>query len=89
MNAFQRNGEAIGLEFFPMKDLPSGYAGSTDMGNVSHRVPAIHPMLASAPLHVTIHNAEFAKWAASELGDQAVLDGARFTVSAGAVTSDG
>ena len=34
-------------------------------------------MLASAPLHVTIHNAEFAKWAASDLGDQAVLDGAK------------
>jgi hypothetical protein len=47
------------------------------MGNVSHRVPSIHPMLAAAPLHCTIHNAEFAKWAASELGDAAAIDGAK------------
>jgi hypothetical protein len=47
------------------------------MGNVSHRVPAIHPMIAAAPPHVTIHHPEFAKWAASELGDAAALDGAK------------
>jgi hypothetical protein len=34
-------------------------------------------MLAAAPLHCTIHNPEFAKWAASELGDAAALDGAK------------
>ncbi len=43
-------------EFFPVKDLPAGYAGSTDMGNVSHRVPSIHPMLGVAPSNVIIHN---------------------------------
>ena len=47
------------------------------MGNVSHRVPSIHPMIAAAPPHVTIHNAEFAKWAGSELGEQAAIDGAK------------
>jgi metal-dependent amidase/aminoacylase/carboxypeptidase family protein len=51
--------------------------GSTDMGNVSHRVPSIHPMIAVAPPHVSIHNAEFTKWAGSEAGDRAVLDGAK------------
>jgi len=76
-DAFQRNGEAIGLEFFPMKELPSGYAGSTDMGNVSHRVPSIHPCLGVAPMNVIIHNAEFARHAVSEKGDQAVIDGAK------------
>jgi hypothetical protein len=34
-------------------------------------------MLAAAPLHCTIHNPEFAKWAASELGDAAAIDGAK------------
>ncbi|HXX46608.1 MAG TPA: M20 family peptidase, partial [Myxococcota bacterium] len=63
--------------FFPLDKLPPGVQGSTDMGNVSHRVPSIHPMIASAPLNVSIHNPEFAKWAASELGDRAVLDGAK------------
>jgi hypothetical protein len=47
------------------------------MGNVSQRVPSIHPMLAAAPLHCTIHNAEFAKWAGSEMGDAAAIDGAK------------
>ncbi|HTT96954.1 MAG TPA: M20 family metallopeptidase [Rhizomicrobium sp.] len=75
--AFERNGKAIGLDFFPMKELPSGYAGSTDMGNVSHRVPSIHPCLGVAPLNVIIHNAEFARYAVSAQGDQAVIDGAK------------
>jgi hypothetical protein len=44
---------------------------------VSQRVPSIHPMIACSPPNVSIHNAEFAKWAASELGDRAVLDGAK------------
>jgi metal-dependent amidase/aminoacylase/carboxypeptidase family protein len=75
--AFRRNAESLGREFFPMEKLPSGIQGSTDLGNVSYRVPSIHPMLAAAPLHVTIHNPEFAKWAGSELGDGAALDGAK------------
>jgi amidohydrolase len=75
--AYERNGATLGLEFFPMKDLPAGYAGSTDMGNVSHRLPSIHPCLGVAPLNVIIHNAEFARHAVSEKGDQAVIDGAK------------
>ncbi len=75
--AFEKNAAALGREFFPVKDIPPGFAGSTDMGNVSHRVPSIHPMLGIAPAHVVIHNAEFTRWAASEQGDKAVLDGAK------------
>jgi len=76
-DAFLHNAEALGREFFPVKEIPAGFAGSTDMGNVSHRVPSIHPMLAVAPAGVIIHNAEFATWAASEKGDAAVIDGAK------------
>jgi amidohydrolase len=75
--AFRHNAESLGREFFPMDKLPAGLQGSTDMGNVSQRVPSIHPMLASAPLHCTIHNAEFEKWAGSEMGEAAALDGAK------------
>ncbi len=50
---------------------------STDMGNVSHLVPSIHPMIAVAPPDVPLHSAEFARWAVSEDGDRAVLDGAK------------
>ena len=76
-NAYQTNAESLGRKFFPYEKLPSTVAGSTDMGNVSYRVPSIHPMIASAPAHVTIHNAEFEKWAGSDLGDKALLDGAK------------
>jgi amidohydrolase len=76
-HAFQANAEVLGREFFPYEKMPAGSAGSTDMGNVSHRVPSIHPMIASAPSGVVIHNPEFAKWAASEMGDLACLDGAK------------
>jgi len=75
--AFEKAGEALGREFFPLKDLQPGFAGSTDMGNVSHRVPSIHPMFAVAPSDVIIHNPEFTRWAASDRADKAVLDGAK------------
>jgi len=74
---YQTNAESLGRSFFPYEKLPPGMQGSTDMGNVSHRVPSIHPMIAVAPPHVAIHNAEFAKWAGSDAGDRAVLDGAK------------
>jgi len=74
---FERNAMALGREFFPIKDIPPGYAGSTDMGNVSHRVPSIHPMMGVAPANVIIHNAEFARYAAMPKGDRAVIDGAK------------
>jgi amidohydrolase len=76
-SAFRANAESLGRTFFPMDKLPAGLQGSTDMGNVSHRIPSIHPMLAAAPLHCTIHNSEFAVWAGSEMGDAAALDGAK------------
>ena len=47
------------------------------MGNISHRVPSIHPLISCAPPEVVIHNPEFAKWAASSLGDQSCIDGAK------------
>lgn len=75
--SFQANAETLGREFFPIDKLPAGLQGSTDMGNVSQYVPSIHPMLASAPLHCTIHHPEFAKWAGSEMGDAAAIDGAK------------
>jgi amidohydrolase len=74
---YQSNAEALGRVFFPLDKLPSSVMGTTDMGNVSHRVPAIHPMIAAAPIHCTIHAAEFAEHAGGPLGDAAALDGAK------------
>lgn len=50
--------------------------GSTDMGNVSYVVPAIHPMIQAAPQGTAIHTEDFERAAAADLGDRAVLDGA-------------
>ena len=74
---FQSHAESLGRDFVAYEDALKFGAGSTDMGNVSYRVPSIHPMLAVAPPNVVIHNPEFAQWAGSAQGDQAVIDGAK------------
>lgn len=51
--------------------------GSTDMGNVSHLVPSIHPMIASAPTGTAIHTRDFEKASITAQADQAVIDGAK------------
>ena len=45
-------------------------AGSTDMANVSHEVPTIHPMMAIAPEGTPGHSREFAEHAAGPGGDE-------------------
>ena len=57
-------------------DVVGAVVGSTDMGNVSHEVPSIHPMIAVAPPGVSIHTPEFARHAGGPAGDRAVMDGA-------------
>ena len=74
---YQENAESLGREFYDLERGAPVFSGSTDMGNVSHRVPSIHPMIACAPPNIIIHNPEFAQWAGSETGDLAVLDGAK------------
>ncbi len=51
--------------------------GSTDMGNVSHLVPSIHPMIASAPRGTAIHTLDFAKASVTNQADKAIIDGAK------------
>ncbi len=75
--SYDANIRRLGRTPIDASSLPSSFAGSTDMGNVSHRVPSIHPMIACAPSNVVIHNPEFTKWAGSDKGDEAVLDGAK------------
>jgi amidohydrolase len=45
-------------------------AGSTDMANVSHEVPTIHPMMAIAPEGTPGHSREFAAYAVGPGGDE-------------------
>lgn len=51
--------------------------GSTDMGNVSQRVPSLHAMVKIAPSGTSIHTPDFADAAASTEGDRGVVHGAK------------
>lgn len=75
--AYRRNGERLGRTFVDPKLIPASIAGSTDMGDVSYALPAIHPVIGMVPLGVVGHTEEFAQWAASESGDKCVVDGAK------------
>ena len=57
--------------------VPGPGAGSTDMGNVSQIVPAIHPMLAITEQPASTHSPEFAKAAASQAGIEGMVIGAK------------
>jgi amidohydrolase len=76
VDLYTANAATTGRTLLDPADVP-GVVGSTDMGNVSHLVPSIHPMIAVSPPNVSIHSPEFTAYAASEAGDLAVLDGAK------------
>jgi len=52
------------------------HIGSSDMGNVSHVVPSIHPMIGIETHGSVNHQAAFADACAEPSADQAILDGA-------------
>lgn len=56
--------------------VPTELAASTDFGNVSYRIPGIHPVIAVGPPDVALHTAEFGRCARGPEGDRAVLDAA-------------
>lgn len=75
-SAFRHNLEARGRTVRDVTERVRRAAGSTDMGNVSHRLPAIHPMIGLGRDRGVPHQPEFAATAVSPAGDRAVLDGA-------------
>ena len=56
---------------------PNERMGSTDMGDISHLVPAIHPYLAIAPENIAGHTVEFKEYCISEAGKSAMLEAAK------------
>lgn len=56
---------------------PHTYLGSSDIGDVSGRVPAIHPFVAITAPDASDHTAAFARAAASDRGRHAVLASAK------------
>jgi amidohydrolase len=58
-------------------------AGSTDMANVSHEVPTIHPYMAIAPRGTAGHSREFAAHAGGEDGDRVLPQAIRILAATG------
>jgi amidohydrolase len=56
---------------------PNERMGSTDMGDISHLIPSIHPYLAIAPVNVAGHTLEFREFCISDSGKSAMLDAAK------------
>ncbi len=77
VQAYVANAAAVGRTVLDPLAVGRRVMGSTDMGNISHLVPSIHPMIKVAPDGVPIHSVEFAKWAVADDGDRAVIDGAK------------
>jgi amidohydrolase len=73
---FDANITALGRTMQRGADRDPSQAGSTDMGNVSHVVPSIHPMLDIKPGTAVNHQPEFADRTITPEGDRAIRDGA-------------
>jgi len=71
--AFRRHIEELG---YPVEE-PSGGMGSTDMGDVSWEVPAIHPYIKITEGEVPGHSHEFAQAAKSERARKALIAAAK------------
>ena len=72
---FRQNLEYIDFPEDP-DDGQAGY-GSTDCGNVSQRLPTIHPYIRISPDGVPGHSREFAEWARSPLARAGMVAGAK------------
>jgi len=74
-NAFLENLKSLGV---PIHPIPVGKGlGSSDIGNVSHEVPTIHPYLGISEKEINGHSRDFAKAAISEYGYKQMLNAAK------------
>jgi amidohydrolase len=83
VSIYRRNAEALGRSFIdPDPKAATGSvtrgmgAGSTDMGNVSLRLPAIHPLIGINSAPAVNHQPEFTAACATPDADRAIVDGA-------------
>ncbi len=69
----EANMAALGIELSP----PDERMGSSDMGNVSQVVPAIHPYITIGPEEMGGHTVEFCEAAASPAGHEGMIQAAK------------
>jgi len=72
---FRKNLERAGVTEDP-EDPEAGF-GSTDCGNVSQAIPAIHPYVRISPDGVPLHSREFAEWARSPMAKTGLVAAAK------------
>jgi amidohydrolase len=75
VEAFERNLEQLGISY--VQPRPNERMGSTDMGDISQLMPAIHPYLAIADESVGGHSHDMARAAATDSGLAAMLNAAK------------
>src|ERR1700691_183924 len=73
---YKRNAEAAGRTFPELGQEMQKGTGSTDMGNVSHAIPSIHPMIGINSLPAVNHQPEFTAHCVTQEADRAVREGA-------------
>lgn len=73
---YKRNAQALGRAFADDGGAMPHMPVSSDMGNVSHVVPSIHPGIAVCPPNVFNHQPAFAAYCATPTADQALYDAA-------------
>lgn len=74
--AYRRNAEALGRVFPNLGSGAQRAAGSTDMGNISLALPAIHPAISIDSLPAVNHQPEFTAHCVTTAADKALIDGA-------------
>jgi amidohydrolase len=72
---YRRNAKALGRSFPNLGVLLERAAASTDMGNVSHALPSIHPYIGIGSLPAVNHQPEFAAHCVTDAADHALVDG--------------
>ncbi|MGC3020066.1 M20 family metallopeptidase [Brevibacterium sp. FAM 24630] len=68
--------QARGRSPLPRGVLDESIAASTDFGNVSYRIPGIHPLIKTADAEVALHTREFAEAAKTPAAESAASDAA-------------
>lgn len=68
--------QARGRRPLPAGVLDESIAASTDFGNVSYRIPGIHPLIKTADAEVALHTRDFAAAAKTPAAESAALDAA-------------
>lgn len=76
LGAYRRNAESLGRVFEPDGAAAQMARASTDMANVSHVVPSIHPYIGVGSYPVLNHQREFADACVGPVAERALADGA-------------